>query len=74
MDDVLNDDEIETLRKGAMGAGLLVSASDPGFFDTFKEATTLAKHVAGCARGLRERDSAARRRRARHWFRCHPCS
>jgi hypothetical protein len=53
MDDVLNDDEIETLRKGAMGAGLFVSASDARFFDTFKEATTLAKHVA-VARGNSE--------------------
>jgi hypothetical protein len=51
--DVLNDDEIETLRKGAMGAGLLVSVSDPGFFDTFKEAGTLGKHVAA-ARGSSE--------------------
>jgi hypothetical protein len=40
------DDEIETLRKGAMGAGLLVSTSDRGFFDTFKEAGALSKHVA----------------------------
>jgi hypothetical protein len=29
-----------------MGAGLLVSVSDRGFFDTFKEAGALAKHVA----------------------------
>jgi hypothetical protein len=50
MSDQLNDTEIETLRKGAMGAGLLVSVSDRGFFDTFKEAGALAKHVAG-ARG-----------------------
>jgi hypothetical protein len=53
MTELLNDDEIETLHKGAMGAGLLVSASDPGFFDTFKEAATLAKHVA-VARGNSE--------------------
>lgn len=46
MSDLLSKDEIETLRKGAMGAGLLVSVSDRGFFDTFKEAGTLAKHVA----------------------------
>jgi hypothetical protein len=43
--DQLSDDEIETLRKGAMGAGLLVSVSDRGFFDTFKESGALAKHV-----------------------------
>jgi hypothetical protein len=48
--DVLDASDIETLRKGAMGAGLLVSVSDRGFFDTFKEAGTLAKHVAA-ARG-----------------------
>ena len=42
----LEQDEVETLRKGAMGAGLLVSVSDRGFFDAFKEAGTLAKHVA----------------------------
>jgi hypothetical protein len=46
----LSETEIETLRKGAMGAGLLVSVSDRSFFDTFKEAGTLAKHVA-TARG-----------------------
>jgi hypothetical protein len=50
MSDALDANEIETLRKGAMGAGLLVSVSDRGFFDTFKEAGTLAKHIA-TARG-----------------------
>jgi hypothetical protein len=45
MAEELNDDEIQTLRKGAMGAGLLVSVSDRGFFDTFKETGALAKHV-----------------------------
>lgn len=50
MADALTEDEIETLRRGAMGAGLLVSVSDRGFFDTFKEAGALAKHVAA-ARG-----------------------
>jgi hypothetical protein len=53
MSDVLNESEIETLHKGAMGAGLLVSVSDRGFFDSFKEAGTLAKHVAA-ARGSSE--------------------
>src|SRR5918999_1005509 len=38
--------EWEALEKGVMGAGLLVSASDRGFFDTFKEARALAKHVS----------------------------
>ena len=38
--------EWEALQKGVTGAGLLVSVSDRGFFDTFKEAGALAKHVA----------------------------
>jgi hypothetical protein len=46
MSETFTDDEIETLHKGAMGAGLLVSVSDRGFFDSFKEASALAKHVA----------------------------
>lgn len=53
MSEALTDNEIETLRKGAMGAGLLVSVSDRSFFDSFKEAGTLAKHVA-TARGNSE--------------------
>jgi hypothetical protein len=53
MSETLSESEIETLRKGATGAGLLVSLSDRGFFDTFKEAGTLAKHVAA-ARGSSE--------------------
>jgi hypothetical protein len=53
MSDVLNESEIETLHKGAMGAGLLVSVSDRGFFDSFKEAGALSKHVAA-ARGNSE--------------------
>ena len=36
-----------SLRKGAAGAGLLVSVSDRGFFDSFKEASSLAKHLVG---------------------------
>jgi hypothetical protein len=50
MSETLTEAEVETLRKGALGAGLLVSVSDRGFFDSFKEAGTLAKHVAA-ARG-----------------------
>ena len=46
MPETLNDSEIETLRLGAMGSGLLVTVSDRSFFDTFKEAGALAKHVA----------------------------
>jgi len=39
--------EWETVHKGVTGAGLLVSVSDRGFFDSFKEAGALAKHLAG---------------------------
>jgi hypothetical protein len=41
----LTETEIETLRKGATGAGLLVGISDRGFFDTFKEAGAMAEHI-----------------------------
>ena len=41
------EEEWEQLRKGATGAGLLVSVSDRSFFDSFKEAGSLAKHLAG---------------------------
>ncbi|HMI30002.1 MAG TPA: hypothetical protein VK490_09850, partial [Gaiellaceae bacterium] len=40
------EQEWEALQKGVVGAGLLVSVSDRGFFDTFKEAGALGKHVA----------------------------
>ena len=40
------EQEWETMQKGVTGAGLLVSLSDRGFFDTFKEAGALAKHLA----------------------------
>ena len=40
------DQEWESLQKGVVGAGLLVSLSDRSFFDTFKEAGALGKHVA----------------------------
>jgi hypothetical protein len=38
--------EWEQLQKGVVGSGLLVSLSDRSFFDTFKEAGALGKHVA----------------------------
>jgi hypothetical protein len=40
------EQEWEALQKGVVGAGLLVSLSDRGFFDTFKEAGALSKHLA----------------------------
>jgi hypothetical protein len=45
------EQEWETLQKGLKGAGLLVSLSDRGFFDTFKEAGALAKHLAAAREG-----------------------
>ena len=41
------EQEWDAMQKGVTGAGLLVSLSDRGFFDTFKEAGALAKHLAG---------------------------
>jgi hypothetical protein len=40
------EQEWESLQKGVTGAGLLVSLSDRSFFDTFKEAGALGKHIA----------------------------
>jgi hypothetical protein len=42
--------EWETLQKSVTGAGMLVASSDRGFFDTFKEAGTLVKHLAAARR------------------------
>ncbi len=39
------EQEWDTLWKGVTGAGLLVSVSDRGFFDSFKEAGALARHL-----------------------------
>jgi len=47
----LTDNELETLRKGATGAGMLVTLSDRSFFDTFKEAGAMAKHLAAAKGG-----------------------
>ena len=40
------DAEWEAMEKGVTGAGALVAVADRGFFDTFKEANALAKHLA----------------------------
>jgi hypothetical protein len=40
-----SEQEWESLRKGVTGAGLLMSVSDRSFFDSFKEAGALARHV-----------------------------
>jgi hypothetical protein len=41
------EEEWEQLRKGATGAGLLVATSDRSFFDSFKEASSMAKYLMG---------------------------
>jgi hypothetical protein len=45
------EQEWESMQKGVTGAGLLVSLSDRGFFDTFKEAGALGKHIAQAKQG-----------------------
>jgi hypothetical protein len=45
------EQEWEALQKGVVGTGLLVSLADRSFFDTFKEAGALGKHVAHAKQG-----------------------
>jgi hypothetical protein len=40
------EDEWATLQRGVTGSGFLVSMSDRGFFDTFKESGAIAKHLS----------------------------
>jgi hypothetical protein len=40
------EQEWETMQKGVTGAAALVSLADRGFFDTFKEAGALTKHLS----------------------------
>jgi hypothetical protein len=44
------EQEWDALQKGVTGAGMLVSLSDRGFLDTFREAGALAKHLASARR------------------------
>jgi hypothetical protein len=48
-----SEQEWESMHKGVTGAGLLMSVSDRSFFDSFKEAGALARHV-GEARQISE--------------------
>jgi hypothetical protein len=41
-----SETEWEQLHTGVTGAGMLVAMSDRGFWDSFKEAKALAKHLA----------------------------
>jgi hypothetical protein len=43
--DDFTPEEWTALEHGIMGAGTLVSLSDPKLFDTFKEASAVAKHL-----------------------------
>jgi hypothetical protein len=40
-----SEQEWEALQKGVTGAGFMVAVSDRSFFDTFKEAGALGKHL-----------------------------
>ena len=42
--------EWQSLHLGLTGAGMLVAVSDAGFFDSFKEAGSLAKHLTQASR------------------------
>ena len=39
-------EEWQAIQKGVTGAGMLVTVADRSFFDTFKEAGALARHLA----------------------------
>ena len=45
------EEEWDELRKGATGAGLLVSVSDRSFLDSLKEASSFAKYLLGSREG-----------------------
>jgi hypothetical protein len=40
------EDEWKALQQGVLGAGMLVSLSDPDFTDTFGEASAISKYLA----------------------------
>ena len=44
-------EEWEALQKGLTGAGFLMAVSDRSFFDSFKEAGALARHLADARKG-----------------------
>jgi hypothetical protein len=46
-----SQEEWEALQKGVTGAGFLMAVSDRGFFDSFKEAGALARHLAEARKG-----------------------
>ncbi len=44
------EDEWAQLQRGVTGAALLVAVSDPGFFESFKEAGAAARHLGKARR------------------------
>jgi hypothetical protein len=44
-------EEWEALQKGVTGAGFLMAVSDRSFFDSFKEAGALTRHLAEARKG-----------------------
>ena len=48
--ETFTNEEWQALQKGVTGAGLLVSVSDRGFFDSFKEAASLAREIVEARR------------------------
>ena len=48
--ETFTNEEWQALQKGVTGAGLLVSVSDRGFFDSFKEAASMAKELVEARR------------------------
>jgi len=55
------EEEWKTLQKGVTGAGLLVSAGDRDFTDSFGEATALAKYLGAQREKARVSSSASSR-------------
>jgi hypothetical protein len=49
--EAFTEEEWEQLKKGVIGSALFVSVSDPGFFETFKEAGAVGRHLAEARQG-----------------------
>jgi hypothetical protein len=49
--EAFTEEEWEQLKRGVIGSALLVSVSDPGFFETFKEAGAVGRHLAEARQG-----------------------
>jgi hypothetical protein len=49
--EAFTEEEWDQLKKGVIGSALLVSVSDPGFFETFKEAGAVGRHLTEAKQG-----------------------